>query len=545
VYEDSLSYYELLSKVLVKVNELIDKSNEYFGKDLKVYVGEILSSWYDDGTLADIINTDVFNMKVDRTEFTTFKDEMDASFDAFETDVNTQFDTLETELTNQVDQVQDSFKQIMLNVKDLGAKGDSVTDDTLTIQQAIDSLPVDGGTVFFPKGVYRVTSTLKIGSNITLELDKQATIKRSSNMDLFLTNKTDGVPAWNGDHNFKITGGTWDANKSEYQSNCTMFGFIHCLDIDIVDVHFKNLYYWHMIELNACKNVNIVGCSFYNYGGDPQATEMIQLDIASGFGAFPFPGNHIWDSQWCENILIDGCDFTDGVSSIGSHNTAAGKEHRSITITNSRFTGMAKAAITMQNYRDVVIADNRFTDCLVGVYAEMTTFADKDMTNMLVSGNVFSNMKPTNDQGYGIRIVSLTGNKYKNGVISNNTINDVGRHGIGVDYGDGFSIVGNSISNCKQSGIYNLCSVNVVIADNKLTGNTGDWAQADIVLGGTTSGPVTKNCIVKGNILKKLDARYTDKVIITDNIASLGIGVGADALDVKKYNNFIADVWTA
>jgi len=48
-------------------------------------------------------------------------------------------------------------------VLDYGAKGDGVTDDTAAIQAAIDY--VTNGTVFFPAGQYKITSTLKISYN--------------------------------------------------------------------------------------------------------------------------------------------------------------------------------------------------------------------------------------------------------------------------------------------------------------------------------------------------------------------------------------------
>ncbi len=43
------------------------------------------------------------------------------------------------------------------NVRDFGARGDGVTDDTASIQRAIDRLPGGGGTVFFPPGVYLIS----------------------------------------------------------------------------------------------------------------------------------------------------------------------------------------------------------------------------------------------------------------------------------------------------------------------------------------------------------------------------------------------------
>lgn len=60
VYDDSLSFYELLSKVIAKVNEITDEVNEYFAEDIEVHVETVLIEWKNDGTLANIINNTVF-----------------------------------------------------------------------------------------------------------------------------------------------------------------------------------------------------------------------------------------------------------------------------------------------------------------------------------------------------------------------------------------------------------------------------------------------------------------------------------------------------
>ena len=50
----------------------------------------------------------------------------------------------------------------LVSVKEFGAKGDGATDDTLAIQNAINSLTnVNGGILFFPKGTYLISSPLK------------------------------------------------------------------------------------------------------------------------------------------------------------------------------------------------------------------------------------------------------------------------------------------------------------------------------------------------------------------------------------------------
>src|SRR5574342_122199 len=45
-----------------------------------------------------------------------------------------------------------------INVKDYGAIGDGITDDTTAIQSALNT----GLVIFFPKGIYKITSTLNI-----------------------------------------------------------------------------------------------------------------------------------------------------------------------------------------------------------------------------------------------------------------------------------------------------------------------------------------------------------------------------------------------
>lgn len=51
----------------------------------------------------------------------------------------------------------------VVSVKDFGAKGDGVTDDSAAIQAAHDAFSGnDGGTIYFPRGRYRVDSTINI-----------------------------------------------------------------------------------------------------------------------------------------------------------------------------------------------------------------------------------------------------------------------------------------------------------------------------------------------------------------------------------------------
>lgn len=114
VYDDSLSFYELVNKVVQKLNEVIDSSNEYFSTDLSNYVENILDSWDTSGRLDTIINQSVFNRLNERI-----------------------------------------IESTGLNVKDYGAIGDGVADDSAAIQAAVDDLPAGGGVLIFPLGKYK------------------------------------------------------------------------------------------------------------------------------------------------------------------------------------------------------------------------------------------------------------------------------------------------------------------------------------------------------------------------------------------------------
>lgn len=58
----------------------------------------------------------------------------------------------------------DKSSAFWVNVKDYGAAGDGVTDDTAAIQAAINGVPARGGTLYFPGGKYNISSPIVIGT---------------------------------------------------------------------------------------------------------------------------------------------------------------------------------------------------------------------------------------------------------------------------------------------------------------------------------------------------------------------------------------------
>lgn len=62
------------------------------------------------------------------------------------------------------------------NVKNYGAVGDGIEDDTEAINNLIELVSTDGGTVFFPTGTYRITNSIIGKSNVNLLGDVNAVI---------------------------------------------------------------------------------------------------------------------------------------------------------------------------------------------------------------------------------------------------------------------------------------------------------------------------------------------------------------------------------
>lgn len=96
------------------------------------------------------------------------------------------------------------------NIKNWGAVGDGITDDTAALQAALDS---GAGTLYIPTGLYRVTTTLRIRSNTQLHAEATARIflsgERKHRGDFLLTNANHEA----GDSNIEICGGVWDGGN--------------------------------------------------------------------------------------------------------------------------------------------------------------------------------------------------------------------------------------------------------------------------------------------------------------------------------------------
>jgi len=99
-------------------------------------------------------------------------------------------------------------QQKIVSVLDFGAVGNGGRDDAPAIQAALDS---GAKTVTIPAGLYRINSTLLVGSGTTVLADSRAVVRLAdgvgTNVSVFvISNK-------GGDRNITVDGGVWDGNN--------------------------------------------------------------------------------------------------------------------------------------------------------------------------------------------------------------------------------------------------------------------------------------------------------------------------------------------
>lgn len=245
-----------------------------------------------------------------------------------------------------------------INVRDKGAKGDGKTDDTTAIQAAIDALPEGGGIVVVPAGHYMVDATraLKLRSNMTLELDPDATIEAIPND----RKRSHVIKVWRAD-NVVIRGGRVVGERQGHTGEGGEWGYginiqasrnvrvsgTHISDcwgdgiwigalgkgvfqVVATDVTIENVVSTNNrrqgMSIGPCNRVRVINCTFSNtHGTAPQ----------SGIDLEPMAQGPARD------ILIQGCTFTGNKGcGVEIHHNVSGVVVRGCTIRDNAGYGV-------------------------------------------------------------------------------------------------------------------------------------------------------------------------------------------------------------
>jgi len=211
-----------------------------------------------------------------------------------------------------------------VNVKDFGAVGDGVHEDTAAIQAAISFLP-EGGRLWFPAGNY-LTLPLSLKSHITLDLDEGAVILGSADRARYPIIPSFTVDPVTGAHTSQA--GFEGQELASYQS---LIQASYAEDIAIVgrgaiDGNGQNGDWWEnfqsfpasrprVIFLNRAKNVTLHGVTVKNgpsWHIHPfYCRNFAMLDC---FVTAPkvSPNTDGIDPESCDGVDIIGCKFSVG-----------------------------------------------------------------------------------------------------------------------------------------------------------------------------------------------------------------------------------------
>lgn len=381
-----------------------------------------------------------------------------------------------------------------VSVKDFGAVGDGVTDDTT----AFNSAP--SGIVHIPAGTYLLAGWVP-KSNTTYRLSSGATLTQANNGASI-------VALANGAKNITFRGGTFLGLATSSAGAISIFdtqGAAYRNDLRIDSCTFDNFGGMALV-LGGAKGWSVRGCIF---------RKTAQLNIPSGTSSYPA----IWcsDNQTPGSFdrssdgLIEGCVFEDmywsGVYALGLQ----------ISIRNSQFRNTRESAIFISQFAERI--------SVTGCSIDGTT-----MQNISASG------------------VEVGGDHID---VSGNRITNCGAYGVSIQDARFFNVTSNLLA-FNQTGIAIISSsatrapVYGVVKANTVTNSTQGGLWLYTVAGGGPFGPgdysgnsvtgsggrnfdISASAVVPNDVLLSYNTPL-DSGPQTVNVDAVGLSVGTGRL---------------
>lgn len=214
---------------------------------------------------------------------------------------------------------------ITLNVRELGAKGDGIQDDTTFIQAAIMACPPES-RVLIPAGEYAVTSIF-LKSDINIELAKGASLRAFTDRNKFV--RFPGCIE-STDHTSEYHTGTWEGNPLPMfagivcginVSNVNIYGqgtIDGCASMDNwwLNPKVMNIAYRpRLLFLNHCSCINIMGITLTNSPSwtiHPFFSDNLGFYDITELNPADSPNTDGLDPESCKDVIILGVRFSLG-----------------------------------------------------------------------------------------------------------------------------------------------------------------------------------------------------------------------------------------
>lgn len=338
------------------------------------------------------------------------------------------------------------YKAIMIiendtiNIKQFGAKGDGISDDTTPIQNALKFRENDYKKIVFNKNkTYLVQGDIFIYSNTDIDLNS-STIKSCSNSTStnysgvqFMNNIAScALAGYGAIKNFNVKNGTFHGGTSGLS-----FCLLHAENFKFENILFQDCFVpTHIFDLGGCKNISIKNCDFIGYLCNLEANnfrEMIQPDYARS-SSVPYWNSYTtpnFDDLPTTDLIIENCSFEKGTgtyypNAIGTH-ADADVGHENITIRNCKFYGCNYSSIRLPKVKNALIENNIFYDLSATRSSDtycVNLIALNNLNNpsetIKILNNSFKLNNDLNGSLIAIGVRGKTNSLFKNVIIDNN-----------------------------------------------------------------------------------------------------------------------------
>ena len=309
-------------------------------------------------------------------------------------------------------------QKIFYNVKDFGAKGDSVTIDGDAINKAIDAAAANGGgTVYFPPGIY-ASYSIRLKNNICLYIDKGAVILGAKEVNGIGYDEPESKTSYDAYQDF----------GHNHWKNSLIWG-IGLHDISIVG---QGLIWGKgmsrstnqpkgggnkAIGLKNCYNVTLQDFSILHGGHfallatgvDNLIIHNLKVDTdRDGF-----------DIDCCKNVRVSNCTvnspFDDGICLKSSFGLGYAKATENVTIANCQVSGYDEGTLLDGTFKREY---KRYSDSSTTGRIKFGTESNGGFKNITITNCVF-------DYSRGLALETVDGALLEDVTISNITMRDI------------------------------------------------------------------------------------------------------------------------
>ncbi|MEQ7129352.1 glycosyl hydrolase family 28-related protein [Actinopolymorpha sp. B11F2] len=326
-------------------------------------------------------------------------------------------------------------------MREYGAIGDGIADDTEVLNAALDEVERNGGgTIYFPPGTYPVGNSARprLRDNLTIIGKKATLLKAGPNGALFVALSRGRAGYGTGVRNVRINGLRFLGSYPNTRLVCP-FALHHASNVVVENCTFEQVQgSRHSFDLNACEDIVIRDSTFLGFYDNEgfQNGECIQVDYSYN-GALSYndaPGSH--SGLMSRRITVENCRFlpirVDGVdypcpNPFGAHGLKEGARFTDLTfrgnlvvdpihgpaISDEPNVGHDRGLIHLPTSAHVVIEGNRFVQTKPGMLRVISFSAASYVITTESDPNVFPPIKETLEHPVNCHDLTIRNNAFE------------------------------------------------------------------------------------------------------------------------------------